>query len=212
MEQEGRVGVQRAAQVVQRVVDLADVPVGADHGPGHDVGVTIQILGAAVQGQVESPFQGPEIDRGGEGVVDDRDQAVLPSEAGQGFQVGHLHQGIGDGFQVEDPGVGFQGSPPGLGVVARDEVEAQAQAHQFPGDQSVSAPVETVLSQQVIAGLQAGQQRGGNGRHAAGGHQRRLAPFQRRQLLVKGLMVGSVAESQIADAVVVGFAPELEGG
>ena len=45
---------------------------------------------------------------------------MLPSEAGQGFQVGHLHQGIGDGFQVEDPGVGFQdrrqdwGSSPGM--------------------------------------------------------------------------------------------------
>ena len=74
------------------------------------------------------------------------------------------------------------------------------------------AAVEAVLSQQVIAGVQAGQQGGGDGRHAAGGHQRRLAPFQRRQLLVKSLMVGSVAESKIADAVVVGFSPELEGG
>ena len=51
-----------------------------DHGAGDDIGMPVEILGPAMNREIEAEFRGPKIDRTREGVVDDRDQPVLRRE------------------------------------------------------------------------------------------------------------------------------------
>ena len=86
--------VQRTAEMVQLGLDRADVVVCPDHGTGNQVAVSVQILGAAVQNQVEAHLDRAEVDRRGEGVVDHRDEPVGPGEVHDGAVIGDLQQRV----------------------------------------------------------------------------------------------------------------------
>ena len=70
MQQETGVGIERAAEMVEFVGDLSNQLLGTHQHAGHDVGVSVQVLGGAVQSQIESEVEGPKVDRAGEGRVD----------------------------------------------------------------------------------------------------------------------------------------------
>ena len=48
---------------------------------GHDIGMSVQVLGPAMQRQIEADFRGAKINRTRESIVDDRNQPVLGGEA-----------------------------------------------------------------------------------------------------------------------------------
>src|SRR6185295_1574542 len=63
VEQEAGVRVERAAEEVGPVTDLLDELGAADHRSRHDIPTAVQILGAAVERQVEPALQRAEVDR-----------------------------------------------------------------------------------------------------------------------------------------------------
>ena len=73
LQEETGVGIERATQVVERPLHFADPRRGSHHRAGDDVAMAIQVLGRAVQDQIEPMSQRPEGERRREGVVDDRD-------------------------------------------------------------------------------------------------------------------------------------------
>src|ERR1700732_1408501 len=80
MQQEARVRIEAAAKMVLRMRDALDQVRAPDHRARDDIGMAVQILGAAVQRKVEADFRGTKINRAGERIVDDRDEPVLRRE------------------------------------------------------------------------------------------------------------------------------------
>ena len=62
--------IERSTQVVQAMLDFMNHVVTANDGPGNNIGMPIEILGATVQRDIEAPFGWTEIDRAGKRVVD----------------------------------------------------------------------------------------------------------------------------------------------
>ena len=76
VQQKRRVRIERASEVVELVLDLPDVLAAPHDGAGYDVGVSIHVLRAAVEGEVETVLQRPEVDGRRERVVDHGDEPV----------------------------------------------------------------------------------------------------------------------------------------
>src|SRR6516165_1332923 len=70
VQKETSVGIKRTAEMAQFSIDLVNEDGAPNDRPSHDVGVAIEIFGAAVERQVEAPFSRAEIDGAGESVVD----------------------------------------------------------------------------------------------------------------------------------------------
>jgi hypothetical protein len=63
-EQEAGVRVQAGAVVVERQADAVDELRPAHHAAAHEIGVAAEVLGGAVEAQVEAGRQRPEVHRG----------------------------------------------------------------------------------------------------------------------------------------------------
>src|SRR3984885_7202294 len=113
LEQEGRVRIEAAAEVIGAVADALDRGCASRHRPGDEIGVAVQVLGGAVQRYVKSGRNGQVVDRAGEGVVDDRYQAVCAREFNHRLKIGHLEQRIGHGLAVDGARVGGDVLAPG---------------------------------------------------------------------------------------------------
>ena len=72
--------------------------------------------------------------------------------------------------------------------------------------------VKAVLHQDVVTRGEEGQQRGGDGRHAAGRHQGRIGVLKGRQLSVKRHVVGGVVHADVFQLVIAGLAGVFESG
>ena len=79
-----------------------------DNAAPHRRGMAVHVLGGGVGHDVGSPLEGPAVDGGGEGVVDDEGYAVGVSHAGEAFNVEHVATGVGDGFAEEAFRVGTE--------------------------------------------------------------------------------------------------------
>ena len=71
--------------------------------------------------------------------------------------------------------------------------------------------VERLVGEEVVARFQHAEERRRDGGHAARRDERRLGPFQRGDLGVKGDMVRRVGEPRVADVVVATVVRRLEG-
>ena len=211
LEQERRVWIERAAEVIGAVADALDGRGIAHDRARDDVGVPVQVLGGAVQTQIEARGERPVVDGRREGVVDDRDQAVLAGELHHSFQVGDLQQRVRHGLDVNGARVGAQQRRPGIAPVGIDEVALDAEPRELPVHQVVRAAVQPALCQEVIAGREHREERSGDGRHAARRNECRRAAFEHRQFLVQCDLARGVVDPQVADVVVAAFARILEG-
>src|SRR5689334_6489648 len=71
LQQEARVRIERAAEMVERLLDRGHAGGAADDGAGDDVGVSVEVLRGAVDDDVEALLDRPVVERSGAGVVDD---------------------------------------------------------------------------------------------------------------------------------------------
>ena len=203
--------IERASQVIQRLLGRAHPLATAHQRAGDQVAVAVQVLGGAVHYQIKSPPQRLEGERRGEGVVDDGDQPSGTRKRGGRRQVHHAHQRVGHRLDVEGARPRPQRALPGRRIVAGHEGVLDSQAGQIMRDQIVSAAVETVLGEQVIAGAQRGEERRAHRRHAAGGSQRRFRAFQRGELSVQRVVRRRIGEARVADVVIPARSRLLEG-
>ena len=63
MKQEAGMRVERSTEVVEFMEDLFGQVGTADNSSCHDIGMAVQIFGAAMQGEIKTPFRRPKIDR-----------------------------------------------------------------------------------------------------------------------------------------------------
>jgi hypothetical protein len=212
VQEEACVSVERAAQVVHHLLDPGDHIGLSDHGPAHDVRVSVQVLGTAVQREVEPNLRGPEVDRTGERVVDHRDQLVRPGESHHSLQVRHLYQRVGDRLDVDHPRFPPQLLGPRVGPVAGHEVACESMPGELPPRVVVRAPVQAVLEDHVIAGRKQRMENRGDRGHAAGGDHGGVGVLERGQLGAQNLVVGRVAQPHVLDVVILFALHRLEVG
>src|SRR6266478_984401 len=167
MEQKARVRIENPAEMVQGVGDPSGKPGASDHGARDDIGMSVEVLGPAMQRQVEADFCGAKINRTRESIVDDRNQAVLGGKVHRGLQVADLEQGIRDRLDVDRFGVRPNRLAPGCGLVAIDKIHRHPVARKFLDKEIVGAAVNAVLREQMPTAGEHREQRRRNRRHAA---------------------------------------------
>ena len=212
MQQEAGVRVERSAQVVELVLDRLDACRASHRGARDEVAVPVQVLGRAVQREVEPVRERPEPEGRREGIVDQRDESAGARELRRRVEVGYLQQRVGERLEIDRPGVPPELSLPRPRGLRVEEGHLDPQPRQIARHQIVRAAVESVLRQQVVAGAEHAEQGGGDGGHPAGGRQRGLRSFERGELLVQGQMVGRVGQARVRNVVVTAVAALDEGG
>ena len=202
LQQEARVRVGAAAQVDQLVPHLLDQGRAADHAAGHQVRVAVQVLGRAVDHEVEAQLQRPQVDRCREGVVDDAGEAVGPREPHDALEIRHLDPRVRHGLDVDRLRLRPQRGVPAVGARRVDEGVREPEILQVVRDEGVRASVEGVLRNEVAAAAERDQQRRGDGGHSARRHQAGLAALEVRHLARDGRVARHVARPDVVDVVV----------
>ena len=125
---QGQEGLQRpgdgAVQAAVLAERLPSVRVGGDGRSHHQVRVTGEELGHAVDHDVGAQLEGPLEQRRGERVVDHHGDAQRPGSPAQGAQVGDRHHGIGRGLAPQQVGT-IAGGQRGRRVGDVDEPDAE---------------------------------------------------------------------------------------
>ncbi len=149
---------------------------------GH-VAVTVQVLRGAVHDEIDAKRDRLLIDRAGEGVVDDRDDAALAARRRDGGDVDAAQRGVDRRFEPEEPG--FAGQHPGgpSQVVDRDEPATDTEAAEQIGYEMQRSAVDRGATHDLVARFQESQQRRGRGGLPARQHHRLLGPLEFRELL-----------------------------
>jgi len=190
LQEKAGVGIEGGAEVELEMLDLADELLRADDRAGHDVAMAVEVFGGAVEDEIETDLQGPEIDGCREGGVDEGEQAMAPGESHDGFEIGDLHQGIGDRLDVDHTGLGPYQLVPAFGVLGIECGRLDAQAGQVFVDEGLGAAIDVLVSQEVIAATDDGQYGSGDRCHARGRDESRFTGFDGREARVQGLVVG----------------------
>src|ERR1700731_4703593 len=63
MKQEARMRIENPAKMIQGMRHAFDKFRASDYGAGDDIGMSVEVLGAAMQRQVEADFRGTKINR-----------------------------------------------------------------------------------------------------------------------------------------------------
>src|SRR5712675_478375 len=135
--------------MVQGVGDAFDQFRASYYGAGDDIGMSVEVLGAAMQRQVEANFRGTKIYWTRESIVDDRDEAILGGEVHRGPQIADLEQGIRHRLDVDSFGVRANRLAPGCRLVAVDKIHRHPVARKFLHEEIVGAAVNAVLREQM---------------------------------------------------------------
>ena len=210
LEQEAGVGVGAAAQVDELVPDLLHERRAAGHAARDQVRVAVQVLGRAVDHEVEAHLDGPQVDRRREGAVDEGGEAVRARETHDALQVGHLQPRVGERLHVDGFGLGTERRLPAGRARRVDEGVREAEVLQVVRHEGVRAAVQRVLGDEVAAAAQRDEQRGRDGRHPARRHEAGFRAFEVGQLPAERLVVRHVARADVADVVVAARLPRQE--
>ena len=165
---------------------------GGSDGAGDGVAVAVHELGHGVDDDVGTLVQRTDGDGGSEGVVDHHIGAVGMGDLGQGGDVGNVQGGVGQHLGIDEFGVGFDGLLHILNVVKAHQVALNAELGHELGHHVEGLTVDVAVADDVVAGLEDGHQRGGDGAHAGGEDQGLLAVFQIGDHLGQRLAVGVV--------------------
>ena len=160
------------------------------------VAVPAEVLRGAVHDGVDAEVEGPLVDGRCERVVADRGDARLPRDGADGRQVAQRQQGIARRLQVDEPGVGPDGPLDVRRVSSIDKRRLDAQRSQLGHHEVIRARVDRVRRHDVVAGLDRGEDRRGDGRHAARRGGRRLRVLEGRGLALEGRN-GRVAPARV---------------
>src|SRR5215471_461304 len=93
--------IQRSSKMVQTPFDFADQILPSDDGARNNIGMSIEILRAAVERQIKSPLGWTEVDGTGKRVIDQRDEFVRLRKLNDSFQVAHLQERIGHCLDID---------------------------------------------------------------------------------------------------------------
>ncbi len=166
-------------------------------------------LGQALHDQVGAEVERARQHGRGEGVVHDDPAAGGVGDLGQGRQVRHAQQRVGDGLDVEDVGGGQQGGADLVGVVDVDEVGVDAEAAELLRQELDGAAVQAVAGDDAARAAEGTEEGGGDGGHAGGGDQAPVGPFHPGQAVAEAAGVGvAVAGVDVAGLGAVGDAVE----
>ena len=100
-QQEGRFGIHRAPEIYDHVAYFPHQGIAAGRGASDHVGVAGEILGRAVQHNIEAHLKGFLEHRAGERVVDQRDQIPLFREGDRFSQIHEPQSGIRGCFDIQ---------------------------------------------------------------------------------------------------------------
>jgi len=181
----------RPADHAHHAAELADglqLLGGADDGPGQQVVVAAEVLGAGVEHVVHAPLQRPDVVRSGQRGVDERIDPVLLAQRGEPLQIDDAQVGIGGRFADQEPGARMDGRFHAVVIAGRDLVRDDAELAQMLDAELARAMVALVEQDDLIARLQLRQQQTSHGRHAAGIQQGRFTPLQRGELALDHLL------------------------
>jgi len=106
--------------------------------------VPAEVLGPAVERDINPQRQRRLVDRRGEGVVYRGDDALFAPDGGDGAQVNDLEQRVGRRLDVDEPGLRRNRGADGFGL-GRDEADRHAEPGQFVGREGVCAAIEVLL-------------------------------------------------------------------
>ena len=209
VQEEAGVRVERPSEVVQLVPHLLDQGRRPGDRARDDVGVAVQVLGAAVEDQVDADGRGPEVHRARERVVDQGHEPVRLGELRDRGNVGDLNERVRDRLDVDRLRFLAQLGLPRSRRRPNRSCRTRCRARQVMHDEVVRSAVEALLHEQVIASLEDGEERGRDRGHAAPGDERRLRALERRDLRVDRRVVGSVVEPDVLEVVILSLAAEL---
>ena len=184
--QPGIKGADVGAQVVVVVADPVHVLLLAGHDAAQSVAMSHVILGAGVEHDVRAVIQRPHDERREERIIHDELAAVLVGQRCDGRQIRQLQEGIGQRLQIDDLGVGLHGLLDVLQVQDLHPVGLDALGGKNVLKQAGGAHERIVRADDMVAGVQLGQQRQAHRRHAAGDHAGVLGIFQRGGLFFHG--------------------------
>ncbi len=177
------------------------VAIGHHHTAQH-VAVPGQIFGQAVDGEVRTELERADDQRGGERVVHHQGGARFPRDGGDGIDLPHAQQGIGNGLDQDASGAGFGDRLAQL-VEIPDIGEPHTDARRLHDvqQQSNSGSIGGFRGHHRFPAI---HQRGCHGhlhrRHARRARQGPVPALERRQQLFQG-GVGGVVVAGVAIAV-----------
>ena len=205
-EQPGGVGIRHAAEHGAVLGDrLQEGVVIRERDAADDVGMTADEFRGRVEYNVRADLRRVGKDRTGHGVVDDHEHAAGGGVAGrQGLQctdVGQPVVRVGRALDEDRAGARREqrrderrGVGPG-----RHEVRGDPEPFQEMVDQRVRAAVHRRADDHLVTGLVGGEERGGDGRHAARETVGVLHPLPRRDPVLEDLEVG-VVDARVDEA------------
>src|SRR6185437_10157516 len=91
---------------------------------------------------------------GGEGIVDAKQDILLPGETRQCCNVDDIHQWIGRRLGPYQFRIGIEVRADGFGVLHVDEMEADTRLLEYFGEKPVGAPIHVTRSDDLIAGYE----------------------------------------------------------
>ncbi len=174
----------------------------AEHGAAETAALAVDVLGRRVDDDVGAVRERPLQERRREDVVDDGQRADLAAELGDGGDVDEVERRVGRRLEEERLGVGAHGLAPGLEVAAVDQGRGDAEARTERLDDVAAGAEHGAGGDDVVAGLEEGKERGGDGGHAGRGRARDLGALeQAKALLEHG--DGGIAEAGVLVARVL---------
>lgn len=204
-----RVGGGPEALLIQAQLGAEGLVVGHD-GSGENVGVAANVLGDAVEDDVDSLGQRGLQGGGGEGVVDAGDQFVGFGELGEAGHVEYFETRVGDAFPIKEAGVGAQGVLEGLVILKVDEGELDLEVFHDFLKQFGGAAVNALFGNDVVAGFDDGEQDAADSPHARAEGHGVAGPFQVAEEFFQGVD-GGVTHAGVEIAVAVGHVGAVEG-
>jgi len=204
------VRIESGAQVGLEMESFLNQFRGADDRAGEHVGVSVEILGGAMDHKIEAQRERLKIHGRGEGAVDHGNEIVLSAELHRFLESRDASERVADRFQVEELGIFSQPVSPRVRVASVHELVLDAPFPQVFGQKGESAPVQSVLNQDVVAGLKLAHQAGRNRGHSAGCDQRRITFLDGAKLPVQFQMIGAFVEAKVAQILIAGLALRFE--
>jgi hypothetical protein len=160
-------GIERAAEELEprlHVVDASRAP--QDRTRTH-VTVAVQVLGRAVEHEVDADRGAGHEQRRRERVVGETHELMLARECDDRFEIGHAEERVRDRLHVDCLRVPPQRTLPRRRIRARHEIHFHSPGAQQIAREHVRRSVRHGLQEHVIAGREHREQRRGDGGHAA---------------------------------------------
>ena len=200
-EQPRGVRVRHAAETVAQAAErLEQREVVRERDATDDVGVAADELRCRVEHDVRAEFCGLAIDRPGHRVVDENEDRATGGRRvtrGEFFHRGDVGQAVVRIGRALDEDRARRRAEH-LGRLGRrrdargDEMALDAEAREEAAHERLGAAIERHAHDDLVAGIVRGEQRGADGRHAAGEAARALHAFPERHAVLEDFEIGVV--------------------